>query len=125
MYRVLIVDDEPEIGRSLRRVLRGIYEVELASSASEALAKLDVFRADIVISDFSMPGIDGAQLLNEVHRRQPSSIRLLLSGLVELDLKALPIDVGSITRFVRKPWKNDELIEILAALLEERALAAA
>ena len=125
MVRVLIVDDEPEIGRSLRRVLRGTYEVELASNASEALAKLEVYRPDIVISDHSMPGMSGAELLSEVHSRMPDSIRLLLSGLVELDLDALPNHVGSISKFLKKPWKNDELLAILAALLEERARSAA
>jgi DNA-binding NtrC family response regulator len=120
MYRVLIVDDEPEIARSLRRVLRGSYEVELESSASEALARLDTLRPDIVISDFRMPEMNGAKLLTEVYRRLPQSIRLLLSGLAELDLTVLADHAEGVSRFVRKPWKNDELLDVLAELTEAR-----
>ncbi len=123
MYRVLIVDDEPEIARSLRRVLRETYEVYLVSSAEEALAKLDEVRPDIVISDFRMPEMNGAELLSDVGRRLPDSIRLLLSGLAELDVDLLAEHAASISKFVKKPWKNDELLEVIAELIGERANA--
>lgn len=120
MYRVLIVDDEPEIARSLRRVLKATYEVDLATNAEEALARLDDFRPDVVISDFRMPTMNGAELLSDVQRRLPDSIRLLLSGYAELDAKLLAEHAGNISRFVKKPWKNDELLEILEELIGER-----
>jgi hypothetical protein len=56
-----------------------------------------------------------------VQRRLPDTIRLLLSGLAELDLTVLADHAGSITKFVKKPWRNGELLEVLAELLEERA----
>jgi response regulator RpfG family c-di-GMP phosphodiesterase len=120
MHRVLIVDDEPEIARSLRRVLREIYEVHLVASADEAMAKLDEVQPDVVISDFHMPEMNGAELLSDVHRRLPNSIRLLLSGLAELDVELVTEHIGSISRFVKKPWKNEELLEVIAELLDER-----
>src|ERR1700722_11976329 len=123
MYRVLIVDDEPEIARSLRRVLREVYEVCLVGSAEEAMAKLDELRPDVIISDFRMPEMNGAELLSDVHRRLPNSIRLLLSGFAELDLGLVSEHVGSVSKFVKKPWKNDELLEIIAELLDERERA--
>jgi DNA-binding NtrC family response regulator len=123
MYRVLIVDDEPEIARSLRRVLKEIYEVCLVASAEEAMAKLDELRPDVVISDFRMPEINGAELLSDVQRRLPNSIRLLLSGFAELDVELLAEHIGSVSKFVKKPWKNDELLELIAELLDERARA--
>jgi len=120
MYRVLIVDDEPEIARSLRRVLKGTYEVEVVSSGQEALAKLDELRPDIVISDFRMPELNGAELLTEVRRRLPDSIRLILSGFADLDAKLLADHQSSISTFVKKPWRNDELLETLGKLIAER-----
>jgi len=120
MYRVLIVDDEPEIARSLRRVLKGTYEVNVVASAEEALASLDELRPDIVISDFRMPEMNGAELLSDVRQRLPDSIRLLLSGYSELDAKLLAEHANSISKFVKKPWRNDELLASLAELLEER-----
>jgi adenylate cyclase len=123
MYRVLIVDDEPEISRSLRRVLKGVYEVHVVESADEALARLDELRPDVVISDLRMPDMDGAELLSGVHRRLPGTIRLLLSGYSELDAKLLVDQASSISKFVKKPWKNDELLASLAKLLEDRERA--
>src|ERR1700722_5703752 len=120
MYRVLIVDDEPEIARSLRRVLREVYEVCLVGSAEEAMAKLDELRPDVIISDFRMPEMNGAELLSDVGRRLPDSIRLLLSGFADLDANLLAKHAASISKFVKKPWKNDELVEIIAELIGER-----
>ncbi len=120
MYRVLIVDDEPEIARSLRRVLKGTYEVDMVESADEALARLDELRPDVVISDFRMPDMNGAELLSDVRRRLPDSIRLLLSGYTDLDTQLLADHAGSISKFVKKPWKNEELLGLLTGLLAER-----
>jgi DNA-binding NtrC family response regulator len=120
MVRVLIVDDEPEIARSLRRVLRATYEVEVATSAEDALARLDELRPEVVIADFRMPDMNGAQLLSDVRRRLPKSLGLLLSGYAEIDASVLAEHAGSISRFVKKPWKNEELLAILAELIRER-----
>jgi DNA-binding NtrC family response regulator len=79
--RILIVDDEPQIGRCLRRRLRDSAEVELATSGDGALGILERFAADLVLSDFRMPGTSSVELLRSVRERQPATLRVLMSGL--------------------------------------------
>jgi DNA-binding NtrC family response regulator len=123
MKRILIVDDEPEIARSLQRVLRMTYEIQLANGPQDALAKLEAFAPDAVISDFRMPEMNGAQLLAEVHRRRPNTVGLILSGYSDLEFGLETSE--AIAMFLKKPWNNQELLRELAALLEESEGASA
>lgn len=84
MLRVVVVDDEPAVGRSLGRLLatRG-FEVRVCSDGTAALALLEAAPADAVLSDFNMPGMNGLDLLGEVRRRWPTMRRVLVSALAE------------------------------------------
>lgn len=120
MPRVLIVDDEPEVAKALRRMLtRRGFEVETASSAEEALARLAPFAPDIVISDHRMPGMKGPDLLDEVMRRAPSAARFLISGQTDLGPAAGGVSAAG-HGILPKPWDNDELVAALKGALERR-----
>lgn len=118
--RILVVDDEEVILRSLARLLRREFEVETAPSPSEALKTLDRFRPAIVLSDYSMPEMTGTELLSEIGRRQPASLRLILSGHADSRSIRAAIDDGVLCRLIAKPWDNMELVTLLKALLAER-----
>jgi two-component system response regulator VicR len=122
MHRILIVDDELEVAKALRRLLRKEYEIEIAANGEEALAKLDAFRPDVVLSDFRMPGMSGAELLSAVKARMPLSLRLILSGYADLDSVLASVNEGEICRFLRKPWDDAELKATLHRLLQTREL---
>lgn len=78
---VLLVDDDPDVLVLARRALRPDgYELLTAASGEEALALLHGRRFSAVISDFSMPGMNGAELLAEVARQQPATLRVIVSG---------------------------------------------
>ena len=113
MHKILVVDDEVEIVRSLQRVLRGDFTVERAQSGEEALSKLASFQPDVVISDFRMPGMSGAELLLKVKERFPLCIRIILSGYADLESVLASVNEGEICRFIKKPWNNDQLIGTL------------
>ena len=118
MAKVFIVDDEPEVAKALRRMLaRRGFQVEVATSAREALARLEAVSPDIVISDYRMPGMKGPEFLDEVHRRLPSAARFLISGQPELGSSAP--DVG----ILAKPWDNDDLVARLLGALGGRSAA--
>ena len=70
------------LGRLLRR--RG-FNVQLAHSASEALALLDHFTPDLVISDYRMPDVNGVELLVEIRRRLPGIPTFILSGYMDVN----------------------------------------
>src|ERR1700719_1768734 len=104
MPKILVVDDEPAVLNALRRLLRRAgFEVETAGTGAEALARLDGFAPDIVLSDFRMPGMNGAELLAQVKQRQPLALRLIISGYADLDSVMTSVNEGEICRFISKP----------------------
>lgn len=110
---LLVVDDEVEVAKSLRRLLRKEFEVALAHTGAEALERLAQSPVDLVLSDFRMPGMSGTELLAEVKLRNPATLRVLLSGYA--DLESAPNRDDTI-HFVRKPWDDHALVTLLRAL---------
>lgn len=123
--RVLLVDDEPAILRSLKRLFRdkGV-EILTAGSGREALDLLGKAPVDLVISDMRMPEMDGAQLLQQVFSRWPETKRILLTGFAETAATIAAINLGKIWRYIAKPWDDDELIEVAQQALAHRSLVA-
>lgn len=111
---VLIVDDEPNVLRALRRVLRSeTYQVLTASSGEEALEILAEEPANVVVSDNKMPGMEGAELLSRIQASYPDCIRILLTGQHDLDAVTRAINDGHIYHYIAKPWNDDDLRFIL------------
>lgn len=104
MRRALFVDDEPRILDGLRRMLRGLrgeWDVEFAEGGAAALESLRAHPYDVVVSDMRMPGIDGAALLLRCKREFPATVRIVLSGHMELDNALQSIAVAH--QFLTKP----------------------
>lgn len=83
MRHVIFVDDAPEILQHLRRLLAPMqteWEMRFFSSATQALAAIQQSPCDVVVSDMTMPGMDGAKFLGEVCKTCPHTIRIILSG---------------------------------------------
>ena len=83
MRRVFFVDDAPEILKHLQRTLAPMqseWTMEFFPSAKSALAAICQAPCDVVVSDMTMPGMDGAQFLTEVRNVSPQAIRIILSG---------------------------------------------
>lgn len=113
--RILFVDDEPHLLAGLRRSLRGErgeWEMFFAASGEEALRQLEEGEVDVVVSDMLMPGMDGAKLLQEVARRHPLTIRMVLSG--HSDEKSILSLVGTAHRFLAKPCDAETLKTVLS-----------
>lgn len=107
---LLLVDDEENILKSLRRLLRQEpYQILTASGGEQALQVLDQQAVDLVISDARMPGMDGASLLTEVQKRWPACLRILLTGHADISTTIKAINQGQIFRYISKPWDDDEL----------------
>lgn len=109
--KVLCVDDEPGLLRSLRWLLRGQYEVALAGSGADALALLSAENFDVVISDQRMPGMTGTELLARARQVSPRSIRLLLTGYSDFNAVLSSVNDSEVFRFISKPWDNQKLLE--------------
>jgi response regulator RpfG family c-di-GMP phosphodiesterase len=118
-YTILCVDDEPSILNSLRRVLyQTQYRVLLCTTAQEALSVLAQEKVDLIISDYRMPAMTGAELLKKVKERYPKTVRTILSGYSEPQVILEAIQMGDISHYITKPWEEQELLQIIKSALE-------
>ncbi len=119
---VLIVDDEPKVRRSLRRLLeRAGYRVTETGCGEQALLLMENEPCDLVLTDFRMPGMNGSELLNAVHSRWPESVGMVLSGFTDYQLLVDMINNGYAFKFANKPWRENELLEMVSKASDEVA----
>jgi len=116
---ILIVDDEEEILRSLRGLLRMEFEVHTAQSGSEALRILEQQPIQVVLSDQRMPEMAGVELLSQARGERPAAVRVLFTGYTDVRAVIDAINKGQIFRYLSKPWNPDELLTVLREAGEE------
>ena len=109
--KLLIVDDEHAILRSLTRLFRRAgYSVFSADSAKAALEVMQQESCQVVLTDFRMPVMDGAGLLAELKVHFPSCICIVLSGFADFNSVLTLLNSGSAFRFLQKPWDEKALL---------------
>ncbi len=123
--RVLLVEDDPQVRALFARVLRGAgHFVEAASDGNAAalLIEREVFH--VVVSDVSLPGMDGVALLRKVHARDPDLPVILVTGTPAVESAAAAVELRA-TRYLLKPLQAPQLRQVVAqAAAEYRALIA-
>jgi HD-like signal output (HDOD) protein len=110
MIRILFVDDDADVREAMQRTLRerrNEWAMEFASSGPAALDQLARMPADVIVSDMRMPGMDGWELLAEVRRLYPQTIRLVLSG--HADARSIMRAVGTAHQYLAKPCESAAL----------------
>ncbi len=120
MARVLLVDDEPSVRAALTELVQGRgWEPLVAPSGAQALDLLD--RADAVVTDFSMPEMDGMELLGAIRERDESLPVIMLTAHGSERLAVRAIKAGAY-EYVTKPFDVDEMVLALERALEAREL---
>ena len=129
---VVCVDDEPHTLSALGRLFNANgMNTRVANSGAAGIALLEEGAADIVISDMGTAGMNGAEFLQVVCQRWPDSVRILIGDTADAATLIEAVNRGEITRFIAKPWNDDQLIEQVletndqARQLRERAEIAA
>ncbi|OEU72351.1 MAG: hypothetical protein BA874_09145 [Desulfuromonadales bacterium C00003068] len=111
--KILFVDDEPNVLRSLRRLFmdEDRYELLIAESGAAGLEIMEQEAGSVcvVVSDYRMPGMNGVEFLSQVNERWPKTIRIVLSGYADTASVVEAINIGHIYKFIPKPWNDDEL----------------
>ncbi|MCO2596871.1 response regulator [Pseudomonas aeruginosa] len=107
--RILFVDDEERILRSLAMQFRRHYEVRTESDPRRALERLKTERIQVLVSDQRMPQMSGAELLAQARERYPETLRILLTGYSDLDAAVDALNDGGIFRYLTKPWNPQEM----------------
>jgi HD-like signal output (HDOD) protein len=113
--RIVFVDDEVNILDGMRRAfhgMRGEWSMEFLPSGVAALESLRKAAADVIVSDMRMPGMDGWQLLAEVKRLYPQTVRLVLSG--QADATSVMRAVGTAQRYLAKPCATETVKAAIA-----------
>lgn len=120
--RILVVDDEPQIARVLRRSLASHgYEVQVATEGEEALATFGVWKPDVVVTDIAMPNMGGLELCRRLRRISAVPI-IVLSAKGEERTKVEALDAGA-DDYVTKPFGMDELLARMRVVLRRPQLA--
>lgn len=125
--KILFVDDEQRILRSLALQFRRQYEVLTESDPQRALERLRQESVQILVSDQRMPRMNGTELLSRAQQIAPQCLRILLTGYSDLDAAMEALNSGGIYRYLTKPWDPQEMSDTLrqAAELAQRSVACA
>lgn len=124
--RVLLVDDEPDLLDGLRRQLRREFDVETAVGAANGLFTLGKGAPfTVIVSDFMMPGINGAQFLAAARKAVPNATRMLLTGHTNLADAAITVNQGGVFRMLLKPVEPETMIAALRDCVAQHMLVVA
>jgi len=122
MRRVLVVDDEENIRLVLKTLLKKHgYEVEVAESAEAALALVDSFGPDVILTDVRMPKMSGLDLLATLKAKNALATVIVMSAYGSIDLALEAIQAGAYD-YVSKPFKPDEVVLALRKAEERETL---
>ncbi len=120
---LLIVDDEPNVVRSVSRSLRSRpFAIHTAHNGAEALEVMKQVSIDLVLCDSRMPGMDGPTLLGEIGQQWPGVMRILFTGFDDNAQTIKAINEGRIFRYISKPWDEQVLIEAIDQALAFQGL---
>lgn len=131
-FQLMVVDDDPHILRALERELGesstqgsfSVYPLDVHTfrRADTALAAARAQEFDVVISDYAMPTFNGIEFLRLIKEVQPDAVRILLSGVADVDVLIAAVNTAGVNHFVGKPWHDYELRAAIDLALLHREL---
>lgn len=121
--RILLVDDEPHLLDGLRRQLHREFRVDTAVGAAKGLFALGGPEPyEVIVSDFLMPGINGAQFLAAARKVAPHTTRMLLTGHTDLADAAATVNQGQVFRMLLKPADQKTMVAALHDCVDQHRL---
>jgi DNA-binding NtrC family response regulator len=111
--QILVLDDEPIVGKRLRSALeKNGYAVEVFEDSRAALQRLDEREFDIVVTDIRMEEVDGIQVLEHVLERSERTKVIVITGYATVEVAREALAKGAFD-FIAKPFKPDDLRQII------------
>ena len=121
--KILCIDDELNVLEGLRRQLRNDYDLTITTDPDEAFDTLDRDGPfAVVVSDYSMPAMDGVTFLKKVLEHSPQTVTLMLTGTADLKVAISAVHQARIFRFLCKPCEREELRRTLDDAIEQYRL---
>jgi DNA-binding NtrC family response regulator len=122
MAKVLIVDDDETIRDTLYELLSENYLCQTAETAEKALARIEADTYDVVLTDISMPGLSGLELLGQVRQRFPKTPVIIISGIGDQEHAQGLIRLGAFD-FLLKPFTLETVEKSVTRAIEYRRRA--
>jgi DNA-binding NtrC family response regulator len=120
--QVLVVDDDPEVRSLLGTVLvRNQMKVVEAASGAEGMTQLGREEFDVALVDIMLPDHSGLDILRWAQATEIDTELVVLTGHADVETAVEAMKLGAYD-FVRKPWRNAELLEVVAKAAEKKAL---
>lgn len=125
MRRVMLVDDEVNVLNSLQRALRERFRheqvrLETFTDPERALLRGSEISFDVVVSDFRMPTMSGADFLQTFKCVQPDAVRVILSASTDFSAVMDAVNRAEIFRYIVKPWTTEDLGTVLESAFSRR-----
>lgn len=117
--KVLLIDDDENLLRSIVRLLRSFYEITTVTGAKQALTILETETFPVIISDYKMAGMDGLTLLSKIKASYPEAVRVLLTGYADVTLAINALNQGVCYKFLQKPCSAQEIGEAITSCFEK------
>ncbi len=122
-FSILLVDDSKSILKALSRVFKSEgYKIYTAESANNAFLILKKEKIDLLITDENMPGITGNDLLKMAQEHFPETIRIMITGMIDISVARNAINSGKIYKLFNKPWDDFELLLAVRYALNQKRL---
>jgi len=119
---ILVVDDEEDLRLSLKFKLKSAgFDVDTAADGEEALEKLRVKQADVVLLDISMPRMSGIEALTIIRQKYPQTEIIMLTGMQDVKTAVECMDKGAFY-YVTKPYYDGDLLGLIERALERKRL---
>lgn len=117
--KLLCLDDAPKVLNSLGKILSKYFEVETATNGKEAL---DVYKTKgpfpVILVDYSMPGMNGIELVREIRKLNPRTHSILLTSHSDPDIVLTAMNEDGIYKYLMKPAAIQKLIEVIHEAFE-------
>jgi len=124
--KILCVDDESNVLEAFQRALRRQFHIDTALGGTEGLEAIaNCGPYAVVVSDMRMPRMDGIQFLSRVREQAPDTVRIMLTGNVDLHTAIDAVNEGNVFRFLTKPCSPEILAKALAAGIQQYRLVSA
>jgi len=122
---ILIVDDEPRMCDSIKLLLGSRdYEIRTANNGREAIDCFLRHPFDLILLDLVMPEMDGYQVMNEIHRRNPDTLIVILTGHASIKSAVEALKRGAYD-YLRKPFEHEDLLKTVKNALDHKQTGAA